>query len=381
MITPEKIILLTGNLVEDARAKALEEHINGKIFGYHVITIKEEQITNRLYSKWLNTALIYGIRHGINWLDNVEGVRKMQVKRLNKNRAKVNGKYKKQSQGSFRRINNVVNRFNAKAILCMNTNTLFLTLKAKEKFGFKAEVVGCLDSFTFDKKTTPLGADKYIVENNELKDELVRNNVAKEKIIIKRFPIEKEVFIEETERELRSLFDIDLKPTVLLNGGSIGDNKIVEIFKLLLEVEDRFNIIVYCGENEPLYQRFVRAKESGNLKNVKLFTTVNNIEKLYKAVDCIVSIYDVSAIYKAKVLNKPIIVFAPKREVEEQDFKYLNKVGDAIYAKDSSDVVAKIFDVTNKNIVKTEKNVDEIRSSTIVASNYLIDLLSDKDKE
>ena len=127
-----------------------------------------------------------------------------------------------------------------------------------------------------------------------------------------------------------------------------------------------------------MYQRFVRAKESGNLNNVKLFTTVNNIEKLYKAVDCIVSVYDVSAIYKAKVLNKPIILFAPKRDVEEQDFKYLNKVGDAIYAKDSSDVVSRIFDVTNHTVVKPDKNVDEIRSSTIVASNFLMDLLSDK---
>lgn len=378
MIIPEKIILLTGNLVEDARAKALEEHINGKIFGYHVITIKEEQITNKFSSKWQNSTLIYGIRHGINFLDDVENLRKVKVKRLNKSKPKTNVKYKKKSQGKFKRINNVARRFDAKAILCMNTNTLYQTIKAKEKFGFKAMVIGCLDSFTFDKHTTPLGADKYIVENNEFKDELIKRGVNKENVIIKRFPIEKDVFIDETESELRSLFDIDEKPTVLLNGGSVGDYEIVEIFKLLLEVEDRFNIIVYCGENETLYQRFARAKESGNLNNVKLFTTVNNIEKLYKAVDCIVSVYDVSAIYKAKVLNKPIILFAPKRDVEEQDFKYLNKVGDAIYAKDSSDVVSRIFDVTNHTIVKPDKNVDEIRSSTIVASNFLMDLLSDK---
>lgn len=378
MITPEKIILLTGNLVEDARAKALEEHINGKIFGYHVITIKEEQITNKISSKWQNSTLIYGIRHGVNFLDDVENLRKIKVKRLNKSKPKTNVKYKKKSQGKYKRINNVARRFNAKAILCMNTNTLYQTIKAKEKFGFTAMVVGCLDSFTLDKNTTPLGADKYIVENNELKDELVKRGVGKDKVIIKRFPIEKDVFIDETESELRSLFDLDEKPTVLLNGGGVGDYKIVEIFKLLLEVEDRFNVIVYCGENEALYQRFARLKESGNLSNVKLFTTVNNIEKLYKAVDCIVSIYDVSAVYKAKVLNKPIIVFAPKRDVEEQDFKYLHKVGDAIYAKDSSDVVSRIFDVTNHTVVKPEKNVDEIRSSTIVASNFLMDLLSNK---
>lgn len=378
MITPEKIILLTGNLVEDARAKALEEHINGKIFGYHVITIKEEQITNKISSKWQNSTLIYGIRHGVNFLDDVENLRKIKVKRLNKSKTKTNVKYKKKSQGKYKRINNVARRFNAKAILCMNTNTLYQTIKAKEKFGFTAMVVGCLDSFTLDKNTTPLGADKYIVENNELKDELVKRGVGKDKVIIKRFPIEKDVFIDETESELRSLFDLDEKPTVLLNGGGVGDYKIVEIFKLLLEVEDRFNVIVYCGENEALYQRFARLKESGNLSNVKLFTTVNNIEKLYKAVDCIVSIYDVSAVYKAKVLNKPIIVFAPKRDVEEQDFKYLHKVGDAIYAKDSSDVVSRIFDVTNHTVVKPEKNVDEIRSSTIVASNFLMDLLSNK---
>ncbi|MDD7457796.1 MAG: hypothetical protein PUK83_05155, partial [Clostridia bacterium] len=97
MIIPEKIILLTGNLVEDARAKALEEHINGKIFGYHVITIKEEQITNKFSSKWQNSTLIYGIRHGINFLDDVENLRKVKVKRLNKSKPKTNVKYKKKS--------------------------------------------------------------------------------------------------------------------------------------------------------------------------------------------------------------------------------------------------------------------------------------------
>ena len=366
MIVPNKIILITSDICKDSRATALENYINGKIFGYRVIVVKESELNCKL-SSVKNKLITYGIKYNINIQNYYDKTFKLKMKMSSPIK-----KASKKNVGKYKKINNLVNRFNAKALFCLTKTSLFSCIKAREKFKFDAKIIAFLDCFTAEKNSIYLGADKYIVENNNFKEELYKLGVKKEDIFVKRFPVDKDKFVIETKDECKAMFDLEGK-TVLLYGGNIGNKKIAEIFKLLIEIKDRFSVAVYLGENEKLYDKLNKIKQDNNLNNVKLFTTINNVEKLFVASDVIVSTYDINAIYLAKLYNKQIIIFAPNTDVEINDLQYLNKTHEIIYSKDFSDVIVKVFDNTNNNRIVNPTS--ELKTSTAEVTNYIIEIL------
>lgn len=366
MIVPKKIILITNDILEDSRAVALENYINGKIFGYHIIIVKESQLNNKIFNV-KNKLITFGIKHNINIANCYQNIFRLKVKQYRKTK-----KITKKSIGKYKRINNLVKRFDAKALFCMTQKSLYSCIKAREKFGFSAKIIAFLDSFTLDFKHTLLGADKYIVENNAFKEELFKNGVKKENVFVKRFPIDKENFAIESQEECKAMFDLSNK-TVLLYAGEVGNKKIEEIFNLLLEVKDRFSLAVYLGENEKLFNKLQKVKQDNNLTNVKLFTTINNKKNLFMASDVIVSIYDISAMYFAKIYNKPIVVFAPSSNKEQKDVEYLHKNHEIIYSKDVSDVVVKVME--NINYKPIINSIEELKTSTAEVTNYIMEIL------
>lgn len=378
MIVPEKLILLTSNIYEDMRSKAVEEFINGKVFGYHIINVDEKQISNTTLTNWKYTIVKYGIKHNINFMDNVDKINKLHIPKQNK--LNIRNIRAQKSSGRYKKINNLVRRFNAKAIFCFNTTTLYLAVKAREKFNFDTKIVAYFDTFTFDKNATVLNADKYVVENQSFKDELIKRGINACDIEVIKFPVPQSINITESMAECKDMFELDDKPAIMVYGGSHGDSKIVDIFNMFSDIKDKFNMVVYCGDNEKLYAKLNKIKAEKSLDNFKLYTTINNLEKLYMAMDCVISIYDTKAIYVAKLYDKPIIVFAPKREVEESDLDYLSKRESVIYSKDNSDVIVKTFKVINKDIEMPCFNETEIWSSTAKMANYMINTLTANDK-
>lgn len=372
MIVPEKLILITSDIYSDSRADALESYINGNIFGYHIIKVQESQINS--YAKVINNRILkYSIIYNVNTLPFYDKTFSLKVKRGIK---KIS--HKKKSAGKYKQINNLVNRFNAKAIFCMNTSSLYSVIRAKEKFGFTSKIVFVPNSFTFDKSSTLLGADKYIVENVAFKESLARQGVDKNDIIVQKFPLKKTSFFEENEIECKAMFNLEGN-TIMLNAGNLGSKKIIEVLHFLIEVKDRFNIVVYLGENEKLYEKLSKLKEKNTLTNVRLYTNINNFEKLFMASDLIVSVYDSNVFYLAKLYNKQLIVFEPSTDIEASDYDYLQKNNDLIYCKDAEGVVTKIFRLMDSKNNGNMQNVEELKTSTVSFANCLIDLIGKVD--
>lgn len=372
MIVPEKIILIASDIYQDFRADALEKYINGNIFGYHIIKVQESKI-NSFAKKMQDKAITYSIKHNINLLPMYDKSFSIKVKRGTK---KIS--HKKKSAGKYKKINNLINRFNAKAIFCFNSSSLYNVIRAKEKFGFSSKIIFVPNTFTFDKSTTLLGADKYIVENVAFKDCLAKQGIDKNNIIVQKFPLKDSSFFEDSIEECKAMFNLEDK-TIMLNASNLGSKKIVEVLKLFVEVKNRFNIVVYLGENEKLYERLSKYKEKNNLTNVRLFTNINNFEKLFMASDLIVSVYDSNVFYLAKLYNKQLIVYEPSCDNERLDYEYLQKHNELTYVKDAEGVVAKTFRLIDSKNKGNIQNVEELKSSTVSFANCLIDLIGKVD--
>ena len=371
MIVPEKLILITSDIYSDARVDALEKFINGNVFGYHIIKVQEQDI-NPHSTKIKNKTIKYLVKQNIstNVFDKLFSLKvKNGIKKI---------KHKKKNIGKYKRINNLVKRFNAKAIFCMNETSLYSVIRAREKFGFGAKIIFVPDTFTFDKANTLLGADKYIVENFAFKDSLAKQGVEKDNIIIQKFPLKDSAFFDESILECKQMFNLEGN-TIMLNGSSIGCKKIIGILKILIEIKDRFNIVVYLGENEKLYERLSNYKEKNNLLNVRLFTNINNFEKLFFASDLIISVYDINVFYLAKIYNKQLIVFAPNRDIEQKDYEYLSKHNELVYSKDVEGAVTKVFKLINNDNKGNIESVEELKSSTVSFANCIIDLIGKVD--
>lgn len=93
----------------------------------------------------------------------------------------------------MRRIANAVKRYNPEFLLTVTPYAHCAVAEAKERAGFGHNVINIPDSFVLRKHFAADGAaDAYIVENGDIKAELVKNGVPSRKIMTMGLPFDAE---------------------------------------------------------------------------------------------------------------------------------------------------------------------------------------------
>lgn len=233
------------------------------------------------------------------------------------------------------RIKNLLKRFRPEYILCVTPYAHHCVCEAKRKLKFTTEIIYMVPTFTAPKRLIDDVTNTFIVENADIKADLVRMGIRSKDIMTMGFPYEiRKKSLDEIAYDKQEL-GLPRAQTVYVH---LSDKQMLQdVFELLADQGDVASLVVYC----------TNAKQMQNLNNLALQSpdvTVLFVQSEEKAdeylsvCDLVITDYDVSVIYKCFKLGIPSIIYT-KDEHVENDVNYLVSHGLCARAKEDIDVI------------------------------------------
>lgn len=207
--------------------------------------------------------------------------------------------------------------------------------------------------------------DYYIVGHEYVKELLVSEGAAPEKIKPYGIPVEKS-FLLHRDREtiLKELNLLPEKKTIVLMGGSFGAGNIKETLDELLEIDRDFQILVIAGRNKALKEKIDKRLSSVEQnKNVQVLGFTDKMNDILYAVDLIVTKPGGLTTTETLLKGIPMIVpyYIPGQEEENLDF--LSNCGAVIRVtkKYTLSVLIKVLLDYPERVELLKKNIDSIK--------------------
>lgn len=88
------------------------------------------------------------------------------------------------------RINNLIKRFHPEYILCVTPYAHHCAVEAKRRARFNTQIIYMLQSFTLPKRVHDDATNVFIVENADVKADLVRQGIKSKDIMVMGLPYE-----------------------------------------------------------------------------------------------------------------------------------------------------------------------------------------------
>ncbi len=183
-----------------------------------------------------------------------------------------------------KKLLNLIDDFKPDVIVAthMFPNEMVSYLKEENKISLP--LICVMTDYAPHKTWISKNVDAYITANDDMKDDMIKLGVKKEKIYPFGIPVDEAFHIQKNKAEI--LNNLNLKsdiPTILVMAGSFGVSNILSIYDNLLEIEKEFQIIVITGKNKKLYDAFDRKI---NPQNYKISSKINfeKIDKLKSSI-------------------------------------------------------------------------------------------------
>lgn len=255
------------------------------------------------------------------------------------------------------RINNLVKRFHPEFILCMTQFAHAAATEAKRRARFDTKIIYMLTSFTrgkfpFDDETNVL-----IVENADIKADLVREGVRSKDVMTMGLPYDIAKMSPEEINAAKQEFGLLKSKTVLLNidAGLKNDRqnkgRLQELFELMCDQGNIINLAVVCKDAKFRQTLSAMAVKVENMKIV-FIPSADKIDEYISVCDIAVTRYDASVLYKCFKLGIPSVVLMGG-ERENREIDYLVAHGLCLPAKENIDVVGQMYKLLQTDTEKT----------------------------
>ena len=203
--------------------------------------------------------------------------------------------------------------------------------------------------------------DFFFVSNEDMKIELIKKDINKEKIFVTGIPIRKDFLIKHNKKEiLDALKFSENKKTILFFGGGefgLGKNATLNIFECLVKNFNDVQIIAISGKNPTMNENFNKIIIENNKTNsVRLFEYSDKIAEYMSISDIVVTKPGGLTVSESLVSNVPLVIINPIPGQEEENAEFLQNKNVAKWIKTDEDIYP-IFDtlLNNKNILNTMK--------------------------
>jgi len=221
------------------------------------------------------------------------------------------------SSGKEKRIGNVLSRYNPEVVVVTDQALLHSCVNAVIAQGSGSKVVVAYDEFTLDKRIVNKNVDLYFVDNMEIKQALIAEGIAEEKIEIIDLPIESKYFAPMEYGAAAKKLNIDTsKKTLLFCASYIGDERFFNLADAVFEARFDANIVFACGKNRKF---LALARE----KNFIAFNESLDMNFALTAADLVIMRPTTMLMQEAIAKNKKIFSILPIDKIEENNQNYL----------------------------------------------------------
>lgn len=312
----------------------------------------------------------YGSAQKITKLDRLLNLRE-EYQQILADKAKKKQVGSKRKKGIHNRISNAIKRYRPELVLAVTPYSYYVLTEAKKKTGFKTSIFYIMPYFVLDKQTYDEVDTTFIVENQDVKSALVGQGVPSKRILTMGLPyeIDKKTPIEISA--LKQELGLPKTLSIFLNAGK--KDGVNELFRLLLDQGNIINTVVYAGDNK-LSAELRSVADSYKANNVVVSQKPEQFDEYLTACDVVVTKHDISTIYKAFKLGKPVIVLSTG-EHSNREIEYLVHHGLVMHARENIEIVGLMYRLIETGVAATyvragEKWVEDANIENI--TNYLV---------
>ena len=307
---------------------ALERAIGSAFPECDIITVDDIGYTNPIYRFWkakLSHFYAKNARFMVSWLSKIR--EKKEQSRIKEERENIStGKEHKltfsERKSAMGRIVNILNRFRPVVIVVTNRYALKMTLLAKKYTGSNVKVVAVISDFALSSEYVRSEVDLFLVENDMLKDGLMRYGVDRDKILISGMPFSEDQKPTYSRSEARNLLGLSSElPLVVVNGGEYCTATIKDKVKKLLSVKDKYALLILTYDNKSIRRFYKKTADENGIEVV--FKEEMNYPLIFAAADVIVTLPETHFIYSAFVNKIPVVLVDGITVLEHDVYRYL----------------------------------------------------------
>ena len=185
--------------------------------------------------------------------------------------------------------------------------------------------------------------DYFFVAHSEIKNKLVEKGVEPKKIFDTGIPISQKFLVKYNKEEILNEYNFSKdKKTILFFGGGelgLGKSKTLEAFEILAKNFTNVQIIAIAGKNETLKNNFEKiANQFNRNENIKILGFTDKVAQLMCISDLVITKPGGLTSTESLISNLPLIAINPIPGQEEENAKFLEDNGAAIWIKKSDDI-------------------------------------------
>ena len=222
-------------------------------------------------------------------------------------------------------------------------------------------------------------ADHIIVPNHDLKRQLMRMGVSKEKLSVVGYPVQQAFLYPRQKAEAKRMLGLSGGLSCLLTLGGEGVAiQSEKMLKTLLEMPFE-DVVVICGRNKALKSKLQQLNLDGRL-HVKGFVT--NMADHLSASDLVIGKAGPASVYETLAVGRPMIItsYAGLNELGVLDFVVDNGLG--AYARNAKELRSKV-----SHYLENPAELEQVRlrckrlkfaKQTKALANALVDYVTEK---
>ena len=276
------------------------------------------------------------------------------------------------------RIVNILNRFRPVVVVTTNRYSLKMTLLAKKLTGSTTKVVAVISDFALSGEYVRNDVDLYLVENEMLKDGLMRYGVDRDRILISGMPFSEDQRPTHSRLEARKLlgFTTDL-PLIVVNGGDYCTATIKDKVKKLLSVRGKYALLILTYDNRSIKRYYKKLAEESDVE--VLFKEEMEYSLIFAAADVIVTLPETHFVYSAFVNKIPVVLLDGITVLEHDVYRYLVSGALVTPAKTPEETYAAVeellIDTDRRNEMIDREHNYYLKERTLTPERLMYDIL------
>ena len=193
--------------------------------------------------------------------------------------------------------------------------------------------------------------DYYFVAHDKMKQYLISKNIPENKVYVTGIPISNRFLEKFDKKEVLKSFQLsEGKQTVLFFGGGefgLGKTKTIQIFEAFVKSTENIQIVAIAGRNQKMKYNFEEVVKTHNKSDVvKILEFTDKVPELMSIADLIVTKPGGLTTSESLASHLPMVIINPIPGQEEENAKFLEEKGIAIWIKktdDTSNIIKSLF--------------------------------------
>jgi processive 1,2-diacylglycerol beta-glucosyltransferase len=217
---------------------------------------------------------------------------------------------------------------------------LLATYRRRKKKKFKIAVT--LTDYEFHPLWLVPDVDLYFTATEEVKDSLLYYGVEAKRVVVSGIPIHPKFSEPKSKDALLAKHGLNGEsPIILVSAGSFGITPLEEVIEDFQKIEDRFQIIIVCGNNAELKEK-LEPRQEAESRLKKVFGYVDFMDELMAVSDLLITKPGGITVAEGLAVGLPMIFIEPIPGQEEANADYIIEIGVGVKARNLPVLIYKL---------------------------------------